>query len=100
MNGVENGGATTNTVTLTDLSEEATVKVFKGDEEIEYAIGDNLFEVGEYKIVLTDVCGNATEYTFSIEKGTNVVLFVILGIFVLTGMGVGVFFILKKKNRI
>lgn len=100
MKGVTNNGKTNGVVVLSDVTEDAEVKVFLNDEEIEYTVGEELSEIGKYKVVVTDECGNTTEYTFAIEKGTNVVLFVIMGIFVLTGMGVGVFFILKKKNRI
>ena len=100
MKGVTNNGKTNGVVVLSDVTEDAEVKVFFNDDEIEYTIGEELSEIGKYKVVVTDECGNTTEYTFAIEKGTNVVLFVIIGIFVLTGMGVGVFFILKKKNRI
>ncbi len=75
-------------------------KVFFNDEEIEYTVGDELSEVGEYKVVVTDACGNATEYTFNIEKGANIGLWVILGILALAGIGVGVFFYIKKKNSI
>ena len=100
LNGVENDGATTDVVTLTDVSEDAEVKVFFNDEEIEYTVGDELSEVGEYKVVVTDACGNATEYTFNIEKGANIGLWVILGILALAGIGVGVFFFIKKKNSI
>ena len=97
LNGVENGGSTTDIVILSDVSEDAEVKVFLNDEEIEYTVGGELSEVGEYKVVVTDTCGNATEYTFNIEKGANIVLWVILGI---AGIGVGVFFFIKKKNSI
>ena len=100
LNGVENGGVTTDIVTLTEVSEVAKVTVFFNGEEIEYTIGDELSEIGEYKVVVTDECGNATEYTFNIEKGANIGLWVILGILALAGIGVGVFFIIKKKNSI
>ena len=100
LNGVENGGSTTDVVILSDVSEEAEVKVFFNGEEIEYTVGDELSEVGEYKVVVTDACGNATEYTFNIEKGANIGLWVILGILALAGIGVGVFFYIKKKNSI
>ena len=63
-------------------------------------MGDELSEVGEYKVVVTDACGNTTEYTFNIEKGANIGLWVILGILALAGICVGVFFIIKKKNSI
>ena len=100
LNGVENGGATTDAVTLTDVSEEAEVKVFKGEEEIEYTVGDELTEIGEYKVTVTDAYGNATEYDFTIEKGANIALIVILIILGVAAIGTGVFFYFKKKNSI
>ena len=100
LNGVENGGKTTDPVTLTDVSEEAEVKVFKGEEEIEYTVGDEISDIGSYKVVVTDACGNSTEYTFEIEKGANIALIVILIILGLGAVGTGVFFYFKKKNSI
>ena len=100
LNGVENGGATTEAVTLTDVSEEAEVVVTLNGEAIEYTVGDELTEIGEYKVTVTDACGNATEYTFTIEKGANIALIVIIVILVLGGIGTGVFFYFKRKNSI
>ena len=100
LNGVENGGKTTDPVTLTDVSEEAEVKVFKGEEEIEYTVGDEISDIGSYKVVVTDACGNSTEYTFEIEKGANIALIVILIILGVGAIGTGVFFYFKKKNSI
>ena len=100
LNGVENGGKTTDPVTLTDVSEEAEVKVFKGDEEIEYTVGDEISDIGSYKVVVTDACGNSTEYTFEIEKGANIALIVILIILGVGAITAGAFFYFKKKNSI
>ena len=62
LNGVNVGGITKESVTLSDVFEDAEVKVFLNDEEIEYTLGDELSEVGTYKVVVTDTCGNTTEY--------------------------------------
>ena len=49
---------------------------------------------------MTDAYGNTTEYDFTIEKGANIALIVIIVILVLGGIGTGVFFYFKKKNSI
>ena len=100
LNGVENGGATTDAVTLTDVSEEAEVVVTLNGEQIEYTVGDELTEIGEYKVTVTDACGNSTEYTFEIEKGANIALIVILIILGVGAITAGAFFYFKKKNSI
>ena len=100
LNGVENSGATTDAVTLTDVSEEAEVVVTLNGEQIEYTVGDELSELGEYKVTVTDACGNSTEYGFTIEKGANIALIVILIILGVAAVGTGVFFYFKKKNSI
>ena len=101
LNGVENEGQTKNAVTLTEPSEECEIKVFFNDEEIEYNLGDELTEAGEYRVELTDTVGNTNAYTFTIQKtlsGGFIALFVILGI-ALVGGGVFAFlFIRKRKN--
>ena len=100
MKGVTNNGKTNGIVVLSDVTEDAEVKVFFNDEEIEYTAGEELSEIGKYKVVVTDECGNTTEYDFSIEKGANIGLFVLIGIVVLAAAGVIVFFVIKKKNSI
>lgn len=69
-------------------------------EQIEYTVGDELTEIGEYKVTVTDAYGNATEYDFTIEKGANIALIVILIILGVAAIGTGVFFYFKKKNSI
>ena len=100
LNGATNGGKTTDPVTLTDLSEEAEVKVFKGEEEIEYTVGDEISDIGSYKVVVNDAYGNSTEYNFEIEKGANIALIVILIILGVGAITAGAFFYFKKKNSI
>ena len=98
ITGVENGGVTKDAVILSDPSEEATVVLTRDDEAVEYTLGDEITEPGVYKATVTDAMGNATEYTFEIEKGVNgglIALFVILGI---AAIGAVVFVILRKKK--
>ena len=74
------------------------MKVFKNGKEIEYKLGEELTEVGKYKLTATDECGNQTAYEFEIEKSVNgwLIAFIIIGVLVLAG-GVTVF-ILKRKE--
>ena len=98
LNGVENGGSTKGNVTIGEPSENASFKVYFNEEEIAYAYGDILRDVGSYKVVVTDDCGNIAEYTFEIEKkisNAGIALISIGGVGLLGGI---VFFILKKKK--
>ncbi|MBR2321482.1 MAG: hypothetical protein IKA57_05035 [Clostridia bacterium] len=98
LNGVENGGSTKNGVTLSEVSEAASVKVYLDGGEIAYHEGDVLQMPGDYKIVVEDVCGNVNEYSFTIQKtlsGGVIALIVIGGV---AFVGAIVFFILKKKK--
>ncbi len=99
LGGVENGGTTTEGVIISDVT-DGTVKVFLNDEEIEYTAGDELSEVGEYKVIVTDACGNAAEYSFTIEKGANIGIIILIVVIVLAAIGGGVFFYIKKKNSL
>ncbi len=98
ITGVENEGATKNSVVLSDLSEEAELKVFRNDTEIEYNLGDALTEVGEYRIALRDSFGNETKYSFTIKKSFAWAWIALGVIGVLAIGGVVTFLILKKKK--
>ena len=98
IDGVENGGKTTGGVVLSEPSEAAEVKVYRGEEEIEYKLGETISEEGEYRVTVTDECGNSTVYTFTIEAGTNwtlIVLLVVLGLLIAGGV---VFFFIRRKR--
>lgn len=100
LNGVDNEGATKDPVSLTDISENAELKVFQNDVEIEYEVGSELTEAGSYRVQLIDECGNATEYTFEIEKSISGGIIALIVIGVLAVAGVIVFIILKKRKVI
>ena len=98
--GVENEGTTKGKVILNNASEDAELSVYKDDEEIEYALGDEIARAGTYRIVLTDACGNVTEYTFVIRGSLSagIIALIVIGSLVLVG-GI-VVFILKKRRVI
>lgn len=98
LDGVENGGRTKRGVVLSEPSETTEVKVYRGEEEIEYKLGETISEEGEYRVTVTDECGNATVYTFTIEAGTNwalIILFIVLGLLIAGGV---VFFFIRRKR--
>ena len=98
LNGVENGGSTKGSVSITDLSERATVVVSKDGKIIEYNLGDELKGVGRYAITVTDESGNVSNYSFEIVKGASawaVVGIVAACVAVLGGV---VVLILKKRG--
>lgn len=100
LNGVENGGSTKDAVTIGNPSEDATVKVTLNGEPVEYTLGDEITEPGEYKVTVTDEIGNTAEYSFTVEKTISVgaIIGIILG--VVGVIGVVVIIILKKKEII
>ena len=99
LDGVENGGTTKNPVVLTELSEDAEMKVFLNDTEIEYTLGEELTEAGDYRIEIEDVAGNSAVYSFEIQgsiSGGIIALIVIAAIAVIGGAAA--FVILKKRK--
>lgn len=98
LSGVEDKGTTKNGVTLSDLSEKATVEVYRNDEKVEYTFGEMLTEAGEYRVMVTDEAGNTTAYTFEIQEGNGwIVIAVVVLVVVLLAGGV-VLILLKKRN--
>ena len=97
LNGVENGGETKESVTLSDLSEKAMMKVYLNDTEIEYELGQELTELGKYRVVLTDEAGNVAEYEFEILYKMNggAIALIVIGVLVILGIILAI--ILGKK---
>ena len=93
LNGVENGGGTKESVTLSDLSEKATMKVYLNDTEIKYELGAELTELGKYRVVLTDEAGNVAEYEFEILYKMNggAIALIIIGVLAILGIILAIF---------
>lgn len=102
LNGVENGGTTKSSVVISSVSEEACLKVFWNQEEISYTLGDELTQIGAYRILVDDGV-HVTEYTFTIEENNMGIISVVVGIavavVVLLGAGICIFVVLKKKKK-
>ncbi len=100
ITGVENGGTTKDAVVISDVSEQVTISVTKDGEAIEYTLGDEITDKGEYKVTITDSYGNSAEYGFTIEpkiSGGVIALIIIVSLLAVGGV---VVFILKKKQII
>ncbi len=100
LDGVENGGTTKDAVIISAVSEEATISLTKDGEAVVYKLGDEITEPGEYKLTVTDECGNSAEYGFTIEAGLNGGIIALIIIVSLLAVGGVVIFILKKKQII
>ncbi len=98
LDGVENGGSTKDAVIISAVSEEATITLTKDGEVVEYKLGSEITEPGEYKLTVTDSCGNSAEYGFTINAGLNGGIIALIVIVSLLAVGGVVFFILKKKG--
>ena len=100
LTGVENGGSTKGGVTLSDLTERATVEVYKDGEKIDYKLGDDLTNVGQYRVVLTDELGNSAEYSFEILYSVNggAIALIVIAVLVVIGVTVTVV-IMRKKGK-
>lgn len=98
LGGVENGDSTKDAVTIGNPSETADVKVTKDGEAINYTLGDEITEPGEYKVTVTDEIGNTAEYSFTIEKSMSAGAIIGIILACLAVVGVVVVIILKKKE--
>ncbi len=98
LTGVENGGSTKGGVTLSDLTEKAAVEVYRNSDKIDYTLGSELTEVGQYRVVLTDELGNTTEYTFEILYSVNGGAIALIVIAVLVVIGVVVTAVIMRKK--
>lgn len=100
LSGVGNGGTTKDGVILSELSENAELRVFLNDTEISYTLGDTLTELGTYRVVLTDECRNQTEYSFEIVYSMNggAIALIVIAIVVIMGGTVTVI-LMRKKGK-
>ena len=99
IEGVENGGSTKGAVIISDVSSDATMKVYLDDVQIEYTAGDELTEVGKYRIVLEDSVGNVSEYSFEILWKMPAAAIVLIVVAVLGAAGAVVWLVISKKRK-
>lgn len=99
LKGVKNGGTSGKPVTLENLSEDATLEVYKDGELIEYELGEKLSEYGEYRVVVTDAVGNTNEYSFTLKYKMDGGIIALIVICALAAVGGGVFLFIKKRKK-
>lgn len=99
LNGIEDGEAGNVTVTITDMTEVGTIKVYKDGELIEYSLGDELKDYGNYVIEVSDELGNTRSYSFTLEYQMNgwAIALIIIGLLAIAGI---VVLICLKKKRV
>ena len=100
LNGIQNGETKKATVTITNLSEQGSVEVYKDGKLIEYKLGDKIKDYGSYEVHVTDEFGNQSIYTFTLAKKTSSSLIVVLIIAIILAMVVTVIYFLKNKKKI
>lgn len=99
IDGVENGGKTMGGVILSELTESATIEVYRDGEKIEYTLGSELTEVGQYRVVVTDEIGNSSEYTFEIEYSMNGGIIALIVIAAIAVVALVVVLIIRQKKK-
>lgn len=98
INGVEDGGTVDGSVTISDMTEEGTLKVYKDGTEIDYKLGDELSEYGSYKVVVTDRLGNSRTYSFTLAFQMNGWAIALIAIGAVSLIGAGAFIVFKRKR--
>lgn len=70
--GVADGGSTKGEVSTRNPSEKPVkLKLTNNGTEVEYELGKKIENVGTYKLVVSDIAGNETEYTLTIIYAFN-----------------------------
>ena len=84
---------------LSELTESATVEVYRDGKKIEYTLGSELTEVGQYRVVVTDEIGNSSEYTFAIEYSMNGGIIALIVIAAIAVVALVVVLIIRQKKK-
>ena len=100
LKGVENGGVAGGKVSIDKPSETAKIEVYKDGELIEYELGGELNEYGEYRVIVTDSVGNTSEYSFTLAHVLNggAIAFIVIGILALAG-AIVLIVVMRKKGK-
>ena len=107
LTGVEDGGITARNVTIKGLSNGDVVKIFKNGElleTVEVSTSNKVPEIttgGDYRIVVTNVQGVSSEYTFTRKKiantATSIFLIILLAMAVV-GISIGLLYHTRQKT--
>ena len=107
LDGVENGGTTPRDVTIKGLKVGDVVKIYKDgvlEETIEVTVSTQVPTIssgGDYKIVVTNMQGISSEYTFTRKKIANTatsIFFIVLAVAIMIGIAIGLFYHTRHKT--
>lgn len=98
ISGIEDGGKDDARVTLSDMTEEGEIHVYKDGQEIEYRLGDELFEYGKYEVIVKDKLGNSRTYSFELCFKANGAVIALIGVGIAIVAGTVVLIAMKKKR--
>lgn len=98
ISGIDDGGKGDSRVTLSDMTEEGEIHVYKDGQEIEYRLGDELFEYGKYEVIVKDKLGNSRTYSFELCFQANGAVIALIGVGIALIAGAVVLVVMKKKR--
>ena len=98
LNGGEDGGKADGIVTIDSMNEEGTIEVYKDGTRIDYELGQELKDYGNYQVIVKDSLGNTRTYSFTLEFQMNdwAITLIVLGL--ATVVGVSATIIMKRKR--
>jgi hypothetical protein len=78
--GIDEHGIARDAVTTRNLSKPATIRVYRNDEFIgTKSVGEQIRNVGVYRLVVVDEAGNYTVYHFEIIHAFNAAALAVIG---------------------
>lgn len=98
IDGTKLNGKTNGPAVISEPDESAVVEVYFNGEKIEYELGGELTEYGDYRVVLTDAAGNVSEYSFTLAHVLNSGAIALIVIMILVVIGVTVTTVIMRKK--
>ncbi len=98
LNGVEDGGKADGIVTIDSMNEEGTIEVYKDGTRIDYELGQELKDYGNYQVIVKDSLGNTRTYSFTLEFQMNAWAITLIVLGLATVVGVSTTIVMKRKR--
>lgn len=98
LNGVEDGGKADGIVTIDSMNEEGTIEVYKDGTRIDYELGQELKDYGNYQVIVKDSLGNTRTYSFTLEFQMNAWAITLIVLDLATVVGVSATIVMKRKR--
>ena len=87
-------------VTIDNASkEDVAIVLYKDGVAVDYKLGQDLSEKGQYKLVISDGLGNQSEYTFEIKYKFSTVSIIIIVVAAVAAIAMIILIIVKRKVK-